>query len=48
MRAVGEPAERERLSPPGASGRRAFTADGYVGGVLEFIDEFERVRRSWA
>ena len=33
--------------PPGASAAARFTAEGYVGGVLEFLDEFERIRRGW-
>ena len=48
VRRAGEPAERERLIAAGRERAPRSTADGYVGGVLDFIDEFERVRRSWA
>jgi glycosyltransferase involved in cell wall biosynthesis len=46
--AVGEPKERERLIAAGRERAPQFTAAEYVGGVLEFIDEFEQIRRGWA
>jgi glycosyltransferase involved in cell wall biosynthesis len=39
--------ERERLVAAGRERAPQLTADGYVGGVLEFLDEFERIRRGW-
>ena len=48
VRRVGDPAERERLVTAGREHATRFTAAGYVDGVLRFVDEFERVRRTWA
>jgi len=39
--------ERERLVVAGRERAARFTAAGYVGGVLEFLDQFERIRRGW-
>jgi glycosyltransferase involved in cell wall biosynthesis len=47
VRRLDQPAERDRLVAAGRERARAFTAAGYVGGVLEFLDEFERIRRGW-
>jgi glycosyltransferase involved in cell wall biosynthesis len=48
VRAVAEPTERERLVAAGGERAPQITAAGYVGGVLQFIDDFERIRRGWA
>lgn len=48
VRKVGDPDQRERLVAAGRERAARFTAEGYVGGVLDFIDDFERVRRAWA
>jgi glycosyltransferase involved in cell wall biosynthesis len=47
VRRAGEPDERERLVAAGRERAAAFTAESYVGGVLEFLDDFERIRRGW-
>jgi glycosyltransferase involved in cell wall biosynthesis len=47
IRRVGEPEERARLIAAGREQAAGFTAAGYVRGVLEFLDEFERIRRGW-
>jgi glycosyltransferase involved in cell wall biosynthesis len=44
---AGEPTERERLVAAGRERAPRFTAEAYVGGVLDFIDEFEQIRRGW-
>jgi glycosyltransferase involved in cell wall biosynthesis len=48
VRRVSEPAERERLVTAGRRRAASVTAEGYVRGVLEFFDEFERIRRGWS
>lgn len=48
VRKVGDPSERERLVAAGRERAPRFTAKAYVDGVLGFIDEFQRVRRTWA
>ena len=40
--------ERERLAAAGRARAAELTPERYVEGVIEFLDEFERVRRSWA
>ena len=40
-------AERDRLVSAGRRRAAGFTAERYVRGVLDFVDEFERVRRGW-
>jgi glycosyltransferase involved in cell wall biosynthesis len=47
VRRVADPAERERLVDAGRRRAAGVTADAYVGGVLAFLDEFERIRRGW-
>jgi glycosyltransferase involved in cell wall biosynthesis len=47
VRRVGDLAERERLVAAGRERAAAFTADAYVGGVLEFLNQFEQIRRGW-
>ena len=48
VRALEDPAERERLVALGRGRAAELTAEGYVAGALEFIDRFALVRRCWA
>ena len=48
VRTLDDPSERDRLVAAGRERAARFTAEGYVGGVLDFLDDFERVRRTWA
>ena len=48
VRTLDDPSERDRLVAAGRERAARFTAEGYVGGVLAFLDDFERVRRTWA
>jgi len=47
VRGLESETERERLIAAGRERAARFTADRYVRGVLDFADEFERVRRGW-
>jgi glycosyltransferase involved in cell wall biosynthesis len=47
VRELGDPAIRKRLVEAGRERARQFTATDYVRGVIEFLDSFERTRRSW-
>jgi glycosyltransferase involved in cell wall biosynthesis len=44
---VGQPAERSRLVEAGKARATAWTADDYLRGLIDFLDEFERERRLW-
>jgi glycosyltransferase involved in cell wall biosynthesis len=48
VRRLDEPAERDRLVAAGRERAASSSAEDYVGGVLRFINDFERVRRTWA
>jgi glycosyltransferase involved in cell wall biosynthesis len=47
VRELEDPAVRERLAAAGARVAAKRTPERYVAGVLEFLDEFERLQRSW-
>ena len=44
---VGVPAERNRLVRAGGVRAQSWTADDYLRGLIDFLDEFERERRLW-
>jgi glycosyltransferase involved in cell wall biosynthesis len=44
---VGDPGERERMISAGRERARSWTADDYVRGVIDFLDDFETERRLW-
>jgi glycosyltransferase involved in cell wall biosynthesis len=48
VRRLEDPELREALSRRGRERAEERTADSYVRGVLDFLDEFESVRRLWA
>jgi glycosyltransferase involved in cell wall biosynthesis len=45
---VGQPAERNRLVEAGKARAASWTADDYLRGLIEFLDDFERERRLWS
>jgi glycosyltransferase involved in cell wall biosynthesis len=47
VRRLEDPALRGRLIEAGRERAAGYTADAYVRGVLEFLDEFEPVRSCW-
>ena len=47
VRRLEDPGLRERITAAGRERAAGYTADGYVRGVLDFLDEFEPVRRCW-
>jgi glycosyltransferase involved in cell wall biosynthesis len=44
---IGVPAERKRLVRAGEERARSWTADDYLRGLVDFLDDFERERRLW-
>jgi glycosyltransferase involved in cell wall biosynthesis len=48
VKRLEDSAERDRLVAAGRERASRYSAAGYVEGVLEFLDGFERVRRCWA
>jgi glycosyltransferase involved in cell wall biosynthesis len=48
VRRLEEPALRGELTELGRRRAEGRTPEAYVRGVLDFLDEFERVRRGWA
>lgn len=48
VRRLEEPALRKKLTQLGRQRAESLTPEGYVRGVLDFLDEFERTRRGWA
>jgi glycosyltransferase involved in cell wall biosynthesis len=47
VRRLEDPALRARLIEAGRERAGAYSADAYVRGVLDFLDEFEPVRSCW-
>ena len=47
VRQFEDPTFRERMTEDGRARAAGYTADGYVRGVVEFLDEFEPIRSSW-
>jgi glycosyltransferase involved in cell wall biosynthesis len=47
VRRLEDPALRPRLIDAGRERAASYTADGYVRGVLDFLDAFEPVRSCW-
>jgi glycosyltransferase involved in cell wall biosynthesis len=47
VRTLEDAGERERRIAAGRERAAAFTQEGYVQGVLDFLDRFEPVRRCW-
>jgi glycosyltransferase involved in cell wall biosynthesis len=47
VRQLEDPALRARLTEEGRERADAYSADAYVRGVLDFLDEFEPVRSCW-
>lgn len=48
VRRLEEPALRKELTERGRHRAESLTPEAYVGGVLRFIDGFERMRKCWA
>jgi glycosyltransferase involved in cell wall biosynthesis len=48
VRRLEDGALREQLIERGLRRADAFTAEGFVQGVLDFLDDFEQVRKCWA
>jgi glycosyltransferase involved in cell wall biosynthesis len=44
---VGDADERDRLIRAGQERAQSWTADDYLQGLIDFLDEFERERRLW-
>jgi glycosyltransferase involved in cell wall biosynthesis len=48
VRRLADEGERERRTALGRARAGELTAEGYVRGVFDFLDEFEHIRRCWA
>ena len=47
VRRFEDPTFREGMTEDGRARAAGYTADGYVRGVVEFLNEFEPIRSSW-